>query len=58
MGFAQKLYIAIEFGRQCELIDAQVSEFRKETNLMRQQEDEQRAQRIIKFKRETKWVSK
>lgn len=58
MAFAQKLRDAIEFGRQSEKIDIQVSKFRKETEDMRQQEDDLRAQRIVKFRREAKWVSK
>jgi hypothetical protein len=58
MAFAQKLRDAVEFARQSEMIDAQVAQFRKETQDMRQQEDDQRAQRIVKFRREAKWVSK
>lgn len=58
MAFAQKLRDAIEFGRQSEKIDTQVAQFRKDTHDMRQQEDDQRAQRIVKSKREAKWVSK
>jgi hypothetical protein len=58
MAFAQKLRDAVEFARQSEIIDTQVAQFRKETQDMRQQEDDQRAQRIVKFRREAKWVSK
>lgn len=57
MGFSQKLKSAIEFGRLSEMIDTQVTQFRKETQDMRQEQDKQRSQRIIKFKRETKWVA-
>jgi hypothetical protein len=39
-------------------IDEQVAKFRRDTLIMRQKEDELRAQRIIKHRRAAVWVNK
>lgn len=49
---------AAENARYAEIIDKQVAKFRKETLEMRQQEDELRAQRLIKHKRAAVWVNR
>ncbi len=58
MGYVENLRSLVETARYAEIIDEQVAKFRKETLEMRQQEDEQRAQRLIKHKREALWVNK
>lgn len=58
MGYVQKLRTNAENARNAEIIDEQVAKFRKETLEMRQQEDELRAQRLIKHKRAAVWVNR
>ncbi len=58
MGYVQNLHIVIENARFEAVIDKQVAKFRKETREMRKQEDELRAQRLIKNRREAIWVNK
>lgn len=58
MSHVEKFRSLIETSRYAEIIDEQVAKFRKETLEMRQQEDEQRAQKLIKHKRAAIWVSK
>lgn len=58
MGYVQNLRTIVEEARYAEIIDEQVSKFRKETKEMRVQEDEQRAQRLVKHRRAAIWVSK
>jgi len=58
MGYVENLRSLVQTARYAEIIDEQVANFRKETLEMRQQEDEQRAQRLIKHKRAAVWVNK
>jgi len=58
MGYVQKLRDLAENARLAQQIDEQVAQFRKDTLKMRQQEDELRAQRLIKHKRAAVWVNK
>lgn len=58
MGYVQNLRTNVENARYVDMIDEQVAKFRKETQEMRVQEDEQRAQRLIKHRRAAIWVNK
>jgi hypothetical protein len=58
MGYVQKLRTAAENAKNVEIIDEQVAKFRKETLEMRKQEDELRAQRLIKHRRAAVWVNR
>lgn len=58
MGYVQNLRTLAENARFAEMIDEQVAKFRKETLEMRQQEDEERAQRLVKHRRAAIWVHK
>lgn len=58
MGYVQKLRTVVENARYAEIIDEQVAKFRKETKEMRVQEEEQRAQRLVKERRAAVWVNK
>lgn len=58
MGYVQKLRMSAENARYVEIIDKQVAKFRKETLKMREQEDELRAQRLIKHRRAAVWVDR
>jgi hypothetical protein len=58
MGYVQNLRTLVENARFAEMIDEQVAKFRKETKEMRVQEDEQRAERLVKHRRAAVWVSK
>lgn len=58
MGYVQNLRTIVENARFAEIIDEQVANFRKETLEMRIQEDEQRAQKLVKHRRAAVWVSK
>jgi hypothetical protein len=58
MGYVQNLRTIVENARFAETIDEQVVKFRKETKEMRVQEDEQRAQRLIKHRRAAVWINK
>lgn len=58
MGYVNNLRTIVENARNAEIIDEQVAKFRKATLEMRQQEDELRAQRIIKHRRAAVWVNK
>lgn len=58
MTYVQNLRTIVENARFADIIDKQVAKFRKETKNMRVQEDEQRAQRLIKHRRAAVWVNK
>jgi hypothetical protein len=58
MGYVQNLRTVVENARFSEMIDEQVAKFRKETKEMRVQEDEQRAEKLVKHRREAVWVNK
>lgn len=58
MGYVNNLRTVVENARFAEMIDEQVAKFRKDTQEMRQQEDEQRAQKLIKHKRAAIWVNR
>lgn len=58
MGYVQNLRTLIENARFAEIIDEEVAKFRKETLEMRQQEDDQRAQKLVKYRRAAVWVNK
>lgn len=58
MGYVQKLRDLAEDARLAQQIDEQVAQFRKDTLEMRQQEDELRAQKLVKHRRAAVWVNK
>lgn len=58
MGYVQNLRSLVENARFAEIIDEQVAKFRKDTKEMRVQEDEQRAQKLVKHRRAAVWVNK
>jgi hypothetical protein len=58
MEHTPKLIIDAENVQYAMIIDEQVAKFRKETLEMRKQEDELRAQRLIKHRRAAVWVNR
>jgi hypothetical protein len=58
MGSVEKLRAADENARMAAQIDELVAKFRKECVDMRQNEEERRAQKIIKHRRAAVWINK